>query len=76
MCGSRDVAFAVEAVVPVEAFEIVCGSSALGAQHSNTRLLGLLERGLRQELDNELELIIKLICELDLEAHGVRGVEL
>jgi len=76
VCSSSDVAFAIEAVVPVEALEVLRGISALGAQLLSSRLPRLLKRGLRQELDSEPGLVIKLICELDFEAHSTSRVGL
>jgi len=76
VCSLSDVAFAIEAVVPVKTLEVVRGVSALGAQLLSSRLPCLLKRGLRQELDSEPSLIIKLICELDFEAHSTSRVGL
>jgi hypothetical protein len=71
---SRDIAFAVEAVVLVDAFEVMYGGAAPGAPLLSLRPRCLFKRGLRQELDSELELVKKLICELNLEAHSSGGV--
>jgi len=81
VCGSSDVAFAIEAVVPVKTLKVVRRDSALGAQLLSSRLPCLLKcddpyRWLRQELDSEPILVIKFICELDFEAHSASGVGL
>jgi len=73
MLSSFNVAFAVEAVVPVEAFDVECGSPAPRARFLGSGLLSVPERWLRQELDGELEFVIKLIGELNFKAHSVRG---